>query len=240
MLEKLTEIIKTSWHNNANRIPITTVPVLIVSPGHGSDAICKTIASNLVMEYFCIMMNQMVTKKDVADKIDPILEYAEEYPSRQVFIHLDELTRCSKEIWRAVIWTIATRSYCLNEIPENVHFICTCDHRGAKLFNAYDKQFVSFIEYKTSIDAFIKEHDLHPAILNAINNFNGDIFDDEAVLDEHSDEFVQICSPRTLLGLNEFLKKNNHKLNNDSYHQVIEAFIGWSAFAVLIWFELTK
>ena len=240
MLE-LTEIIKTSWDNNANRIPVTTVPVLIVSPGHGSGAICKTIASNLAMEYFCIMMNQMVTKKDVADKIDPILEYAEEYPSRKVFIHLDELTRCcNKDIWKAVIWTIATRSYCLNEIPKNVHFVCTCDHRGAELFEAYDKQFISLIEYKTSMDAFVKEHDLHPAILNAIHNFNGNVFDDETVLDENPDEFVQICSPRTLLGLNKFLKKSNNKLTNDLCRQVVEGFIGWSPFASLIWFELTK
>ena len=236
MIEHFKNISRDTFYNNK------IIPVIEIEDACDEINICRSIAADLLMTYYCIPMTDMTSTMDVSNHVTPILHYAMEYPSQHMLVHIYDFRKCTAAAQNAILCMIF-RAY--NNIPENVHFIITDpgDNMVHILTDSERRRIVTE-SYKMDNNAFTQSNNLHPAIRTAIKNFSGNIFHNAPAEKEMTEKLTPICCPQSLLRLNKILNDTcvvtKSRLNENTYRDLITAFIGWSPFSALILFELTQ
>ncbi len=236
MIEHFKNINRDTFCNNK------IIPVIKVDSAYDEMHICKSIAADLLMTYYCIPMAEMTSTMDVSNHVTPILHYAMEYPSQHMLIHICDFCKSTATAQNAMLCMIF-QAY--DNIPENVHFIITDPGDNmVHILTDSERRRIITESYQMDNNAFTQSNNLHPAIKTAIKNFSGNIFHNAPAEKEMTKEFTPVCCPQSLLGLNKILNDTyvvtKSRLDANTYRDLITAFIGWSPFSALILFELTQ
>lgn len=199
---------------------------------------CRTVSytdTNGVEQYKQIFFPHAVVK----EAIDEALAF----PNKTVVLFLDEVNRTTAAVTSALLTFITARTIGTEKLPDNIKLVAAGNDDGNVI--TLDQASISrFILRRCEPDAAVflglgKIHPVieellrtQPALIYQVNNAN--ISDeDDAIYAEEENEFNQIATPRTIMGLNKALLDNSQLIMNmdeASLKEYIAGFTGDTLF----------
>lgn len=200
---------------------------------------CRTVSytdDNGVEQFKQIFFPHAVVKEAI--------EEAEMYPNKTVVLFLDEVNRTTAAVTSALLTFITARKIGTEKLPDNIKLIAAGNDDGNVI--SLDQASISrFILRHCEPDAavFLGLGKIHPVIEELLKTqpaliyqvTNAAIADDEenAIYAEDENEFQQIATPRTIMGLNAALLDNSSLIMNmdeSSLKEYVAGFTGDTLF----------
>ena len=171
------------------------------------------------------------------------IEEALQYPDKTVVLFLDEVNRTTAAVTSALLTFITARKIGTEKLPENIKLVAAGNDDGNVI--TLDQASISrFILRHCEPDAAVflglgKIHPViedllktQPALIYQIHNATTDE-NGEEIFAEDENEFQQIATPRTIMGLNKALLDNSAMIMNmdeKSLKEYIAGFTGDTLF----------
>jgi hypothetical protein len=151
--------------------------------------------------------------------VQEAIEEAKANPNKIVVLFLDEVNRTTAAVTSALLTFITARTIGTEKLPENIKLIAAGNDDGNVI--TLDQASISrFILRHCEPDAsvFLGLGKIHPVIEDILKQQPALIYqcknavidgDDDAIYAEEENEFQQIATPRTIMGLNKALLDNS-------------------------------
>lgn len=175
--------------------------------------------------------------------VQEAIEDAKANPGKTIVLFLDEVNRTTAAVTSALLTFITARTIGTEKLPENIKLIAAGNDDGNVI--TLDQASISrFILRHCEPDATVflglgKIHPVieellktQPALIYQIRNVTTDE-DDEEIYATEENEFQQIATPRTIMGLNKALLDNSALVMNmdeNSLKEYISGFTGDTLF----------
>lgn len=166
------------------------------------------------------------------------IEDATENPDKIVVLFLDDINRTAAAVTSALLMFITARKIGTEKLPENIKFIAAGDDSGnvVSLDMASMSRFI-LRRCKPDATTFLGLCRIHPIIEDMLKTKPALIYQERnAVVDENDEEifsddendFQQIATPRTLMGLNKAMLENGQMLMEMSESNLREYVAGFT------------
>ena len=171
------------------------------------------------------------------------IEEAEAYPNKTVVLFLDEVNRTTAAVTSALLTFITARKIGTERLPENIKLIAAGNDDG-NVISLDMASTTRFILRHCQPDAtvFLGLGKIHPVIEELLKTQPNLIYQEHnAVVDENNEEifsedeneFQQIATPRTIMGLNRALLDNGQMVMNmgdEDLKEYVSGFTGDTLF----------
>ena len=171
------------------------------------------------------------------------IDDAKEHPNKTVVLFLDEINRTSAAVTSALLTFITARTIGTEKLPANIKLIAAGNDDGNVI--SLDQASISrFILRHCEPDAntFLTLGKIHPIIAELLKEQPALIYqsqnakvneDGDEVFAEDENEFQQIATPRTIMGLNRALLDNSSlimSMGEDELKEYVSGFTGDTLF----------
>ncbi len=175
--------------------------------------------------------------------IQDAIDEAEANPSKTVVLFLDEINRTSSHVTSALLTFITARTIGTEKLPMNIKLVAAGNDDGNVI--ALDQASITrFMLRRCEPDAqvFLGLGKIHPVIEDLLKQQPALIYQiHNAVVDENSEEiyseeendFQQIATPRTIMGLNKALLNNSKmvmQMDEAALKEYVSGFTGDTLF----------
>ena len=180
------------------------------------------------------------------------IDEAKEFPNKKVLLFLDEINRTSASVTSAVLTFITARTIGTEKLPDNI-IISAAGNDEGNIISLDQASISRFIVRRCEPDyrTFLGLGKIHPAIESVLKANPAYIFQRERSDDEDSfsydrndDDFSQLSTPRTIMGLNKALLDNQDMIdefNESTMKEYVRGFTGETAFTdAIVAFLMSK
>lgn len=199
---------------------------------------CRTVSytdANGEEQFKQIFFPHAVVKEAIEDAL--------EHPAKTVVLFLDEVNRTTAAVTSALLTFITARKIGTEKLPDNIKLVAAGNDDGNVI--TLDQASISrFILRHCEPDAsvFLSLGKIHPVIEDLLKTQPALIYqvrnvvvdeDEEQIYAEDENEFQQIATPRTIMGLNAALLDNSQMIMNmdeNSLKEYIGGFTGDTLF----------
>lgn len=199
---------------------------------------CRTVSytdANGEEQFKQIFFPHAVVKEAIEDAL--------EHPAKTVVLFLDEVNRTTAAVTSALLTFITARKIGTEKLPDNIKLVAAGNDDGNVI--TLDQASISrFILRHCEPDAsvFLGLGKIHPVIEDLLKTQPALIYqvrnvvvdeDEEQIYAEDENEFQQIATPRTIMGLNAALLDNSQMIMNmdeNSLKEYIGGFTGDTLF----------
>lgn len=161
------------------------------------------------------------------------IDEAKEFPEKKVLLFLDEINRTSASVTSAVLTFITARTIGTEKLPDNIIISAAGNDEGNII--ALDQASLSrFIvrRCEPDVNTFLKLGLIHPAIATVLKSNPSFIFQREKKNEDDADynygaidnDFEQLATPRTIMGLNKALL-DNQKMISDMGEATLKEYV---------------
>lgn len=171
------------------------------------------------------------------------IEEAQTYPNKTVVLFLDEVNRTTAAVTSALLTFITARKIGTETLPENIKLIAAGNDDG-NVISLDMASTTRFILRKCQPDAmtFLELGKIHPVIEDLLKTQPALIYQERNVqVDENNEEiyaddeneFQQIATPRTIMGLNRALLDNAQMVSSmgeEALKEYVTGFTGETLF----------
>lgn len=165
------------------------------------------------------------------------IEEALAFPNKTVVLFLDEVNRTTAAVTSALLTFITARKIGTEKLPDNIKLVAAGNDDGNVI--TLDQASISrFILRHCEPDAavFLTLGKIHPVIEDLLRTQpaliyqanNASISEDDAIYAEEENDFQQIATPRTIMGLNKALLDNSQMIMNMSEEALKEYVAGFT------------
>lgn len=170
--------------------------------------------------------------------VQEAIEDAKAHPDKIVVLFLDEVNRTTAAVTSALLTFITARTIGTEKLPQNIKLIAAGNDDGNVI--TLDQASISrFILRHCEPDAsvFLGLDKIHPVIEDILKQQPALIYqvrnaiidsDDDAIYAEEENEFQQIATPRTIMGLNKALLDNSQMVMNMGEMELKEYIAGFT------------
>ena len=162
---------------------------------------------------------------------------AENNPDKTVILFLDEINRTTSAVTSAILTFITARTIGTEKLPNNIKLIAAGNDEG-NVITLDDASISRFIMRRVEPDSntFLGLGEIHPVIEDLLKTQPALIYqedkismdEDDSIYAEESDEFKQITTPRTIMGLNKALLENQGMVMSMSETDLKEYVAGFT------------